>query len=196
MENKEQLINKYRAEFENACDDLYYGYGYKFWRTHNNSIEDENIAKMVWKAAFNKMSANESKTKNMKKSVVKLNEEQLKKIVSESVKRVLKEFIEDDSIESARNDADKFINKEELASEFTDWVLNDSYKYRGLGGPVNALQAMHDYYYNDEEDELYRVCENFAEMKGLDVNEVFEAACMASHYYFAYNHDEEDNDEI
>ena len=93
MENKEQLINKYRAEFENACDDLYYGYGYKFWRTHNNSIEDDNIAKMVWKAAFNKMSANESKTKNMKKNTVKINEGQLKKIVAESVKKMLKENI-------------------------------------------------------------------------------------------------------
>jgi len=100
MENKEQLINKYRAEFENACDDLYYGYGYKFWRTHNNSIEDDNIAKMVWKAAFNKMSANESKTKNMKKNTVKINEGQLKKIVAESVKKVLKEEFdnEDDDI--------------------------------------------------------------------------------------------------
>ena len=132
----------------------------------------------------------------MKKGIVKLNEGQLKKIVAESVKRVLKEFIEDDSIESVRNGADKFINKEELASEFTDWALNDSYKYRGLGGPVNVIQAMHDYYYNDEEDELYRACENFAKMKGLDVNEVFEAACMACNYYFAYNPDEEDNEEI
>lgn len=184
MKNEEQLINKYQAEFENACDDLYYGYGYKFWRANNNSIEDDNIAKMVWKAAFDKMSASESKTKNMKKDVVKLNEGQLKKIVAESVKRVLKEYID--------NDKEKFIDKEELASEFTNWALNDSHNYRGLGGPVNVLQAMHDYYYNDEEDDLYRACENFAEMKGLDVNEVFEAACMACNYYFAYNPDEED----
>ena len=92
MENEAQLINKYQAEFENACDDLYYGYGYNFWRTNNNSIEDDNIAKMVWKAAFNKMSASESKTKNMKKSVVKINEEQLKKIVNESVKKVISEI--------------------------------------------------------------------------------------------------------
>ena len=91
MENEAQLINKYQAEFENACDDLYYGYGYKFWRANNNSIEDDNIAKMVWKAAFNKMSANESKTKNMKKNTVKINEGQLKKIVAESVKKILKE---------------------------------------------------------------------------------------------------------
>ena len=93
MENEAQLINKYQAEFENACDDLYYGYGYNFWRTHNNSIEDDSIAKMVWKAAFDKMSANESKTKNMKKDIVKINEEQLRKIVGESVKKVLKEWI-------------------------------------------------------------------------------------------------------
>ena len=83
------IIKKYRVEFENACDDLYYGYGYKFWRTHNNSIEDDNIAKMVWKAAFDKMSQNESK-----KNTVKLTETQLKHIVAESVKRVLKEMDE------------------------------------------------------------------------------------------------------
>jgi hypothetical protein len=82
-------IRMYRAEFENACDDLYYGYGYKFWRTHNNSIEDESIARAIWKAAIDKMSQFESKTnKNMKM----INEKALKKAVSESIKRTLNEF--------------------------------------------------------------------------------------------------------
>lgn len=49
------VLRKYRAEFENACDDLYYGYGYKFWREHNNGIDNEEDAKLVWGAAFNKM---------------------------------------------------------------------------------------------------------------------------------------------
>lgn len=80
------IIKKYRAEFENACDDLYYGYGYKFWRTHNNSIEDDNIAKMVWKAAFDKMSQNESKN-----NTLKLTESEIKNVIMESVKRILNE---------------------------------------------------------------------------------------------------------
>lgn len=50
------LLKEYAAEYENACDDLYYGYGYNFWRTHNNSIDDDDIAEKVWKAAFKKMS--------------------------------------------------------------------------------------------------------------------------------------------
>lgn len=48
-------ISDHRAEYENALDDLYYGYGYKFWRTHNNDIEDDEVAKAVWKAAVDKM---------------------------------------------------------------------------------------------------------------------------------------------
>ncbi len=51
-----ELIKQYQAEYENACDDLYYGYGYKFWRTHNNTIQDDEIAKAVWHAAVDKMS--------------------------------------------------------------------------------------------------------------------------------------------
>lgn len=53
---KAELIKSYRAEFENACDDLYYGYGFSFWRTHNNRISDDEDARIVWRAAFEKMS--------------------------------------------------------------------------------------------------------------------------------------------
>jgi len=54
--DKYELINKWRAEYENACDDLYYGYGYKFWKTHNNRITDDEEAKIVWRAAVEQMS--------------------------------------------------------------------------------------------------------------------------------------------
>ena len=88
------MIKQYQAEYENACDDLYYGVGYKFWRTHNNSIQDDEIAKTIWHAAVDKMSRmEESKTnKNMEKNTVKLNEAQLKTIVAKSVKNVIKEY--------------------------------------------------------------------------------------------------------
>lgn len=49
------LLKVHRAEYENACVDLYYGYGFVFWRSHNNGIADDEEAKIVWKAAFNKM---------------------------------------------------------------------------------------------------------------------------------------------
>jgi hypothetical protein len=52
----EQLVEKYRAAYENACNDLYYGYGYSFWwNTHKKYIENEADAKIIWQAAFNKM---------------------------------------------------------------------------------------------------------------------------------------------
>lgn len=55
-QRKSEVLKIYQAEFENACDDLYYGYGYKFWRSTNNSIESDEDAKIVWKAAVDKMS--------------------------------------------------------------------------------------------------------------------------------------------
>lgn len=53
------LIRKYRASFENACDDLYYGYGYKFWFEHEMKAGvkmSEADAKLIWNAAREKMS--------------------------------------------------------------------------------------------------------------------------------------------
>ena len=52
---KRELIEKYRAEYENALDDLYYGIGYSFWRTHNNRIESDDEAKRVWQYAIDEM---------------------------------------------------------------------------------------------------------------------------------------------
>jgi hypothetical protein len=54
-----QLIRKYQAEYENACDDMYYGYGKKFW--YNQQIEfgsemTQEEANEVWEAALEKMS--------------------------------------------------------------------------------------------------------------------------------------------
>lgn len=47
----EQLLQDAEAEYENALDDMYYGYGYDFWRTHNNGIERDEDAKLVWQTA-------------------------------------------------------------------------------------------------------------------------------------------------
>lgn len=49
------VIREYRADYENARDYLYYGYGYKMWRTTNKDYMSEDDAKIVWKAAFNHM---------------------------------------------------------------------------------------------------------------------------------------------
>ena len=43
----------YEAEYENACDDLYYGIGYSEWFEGNGDVFDsEDDAKFVWKVAF------------------------------------------------------------------------------------------------------------------------------------------------
>lgn len=54
----ERLIARYRAEYENAIDDMLYGYGFAFWRNKDNSknapfnsIKDEETAKCIWLAA-------------------------------------------------------------------------------------------------------------------------------------------------
>lgn len=53
------VVDKYRAEYENACDDIYYGYGYKFWlinEQNNGSKMSDVDAKIIWSASFSKMS--------------------------------------------------------------------------------------------------------------------------------------------
>lgn len=53
------LTEDYRAEFENACDDLYYGYGYDFWRKQHKYL-DNVTADRIWNAAFRKMSQDQN----------------------------------------------------------------------------------------------------------------------------------------
>ena len=44
-----------RAAFENACDDLYYGYGFEQWRKDHDYL-DPVTADKIWHAAFKKVS--------------------------------------------------------------------------------------------------------------------------------------------
>ena len=48
-----------RAAFENACDDLYYGYGFNYWRKQHSYL-DPITADKIWNAAFKKMSEDPS----------------------------------------------------------------------------------------------------------------------------------------
>lgn len=57
-EHRAALIRDYRADYENACDDLYYGYGFKFWYGHygvSDRLSKED-AKILWRAAVLEMS--------------------------------------------------------------------------------------------------------------------------------------------
>ena len=48
---------KESAAYENACDCLYYGYGFKFWFERNAELLDNDIefAKKVWQQAVEDM---------------------------------------------------------------------------------------------------------------------------------------------
>lgn len=53
MENENrtpsQLRKEYLAEYENACDYLYYGYGYESWKQQNQSERmSDTDAKKLW----------------------------------------------------------------------------------------------------------------------------------------------------
>lgn len=57
-EHMRKLVAKYRAEYENACDDLYYGIGYSSWLKYQREIGSDmsdDEGKLVWKAAFKYM---------------------------------------------------------------------------------------------------------------------------------------------
>ena len=55
LADDKELIRAYAADFENACDYLYYGIGYKSWR-ETCSITDDKTAKRIWRLAHDKMS--------------------------------------------------------------------------------------------------------------------------------------------
>lgn len=59
-EEEERELKHYRQlGFENACDNLYYGYGYRFWYNHTGRLIAEKYgeaeAKSVWRSAFDLM---------------------------------------------------------------------------------------------------------------------------------------------
>lgn len=66
-EQQQTIIKPYKALYENACDDLYYGYGYNTWYNGTADVngakeyfESEEDAKFIWHLAFEKM-ANDNK---------------------------------------------------------------------------------------------------------------------------------------
>lgn len=57
VERRKRLVEQHRADYENACDDLYYGYGFRFWYEHGVKERlSKADARLLWSAAFEKMS--------------------------------------------------------------------------------------------------------------------------------------------
>lgn len=62
VKEQKAIIEPYQALYENACDDLYYGYGYGTWYNGTKDVEgakeyfeSEEDAKFIWHLAFDKM---------------------------------------------------------------------------------------------------------------------------------------------
>ena len=122
---------------------------------------------------------NESKNyNNMKgKNTIKFTESELKAMITESVKRIIKE------------------NTSNIESEFSDWALNLCHTTnRGF----NAMGKLYEYYYEDNDNALLAVAEEFTDTYGGDMDEVYEVARKFANHYFYYNpvEMEDDNDDL
>lgn len=82
-------------------------------------------------------------------------------------------------------------NRDSLTKDILNWALGEAHKHQPAGRNINAMGLLYEYYYEDDDDALYHVAEEYSDMTGMDINEVYEAARMAAIYYFNYNPDYE-----
>ena len=84
-------------------------------------------------------------------------------------KRILKEYNQD------------------LSKDILNWAINRAEKE----SHINAMQLLYEYYYDDNDEALFEVADEYANAYDYDIDEVYEAARMAAVYYFNYNPDYE-----
>lgn len=113
--------------------------------------------------------------KTNKKNTIKLTESELKNIILESVKKFIKE------------DCDN------IESQFSDWALNGS---KTSHSGFNAMGELYEYYYEDDDNALYNVAEEFSNEFGCDIDEVYEVARKFANQYFYYNPVETEDEDI
>ena len=70
-----------------------------------------------------------------------------------------------------------------LCSEFITWAMGDGAK----SGRINPMGLLYEYYYEDNDNALLQVAEEFSDVSDYDLEEVYEAARKAANYYFNYN---------
>lgn len=151
-----------------------------------DGIEYEDCCISIWtpqeflmkikqcKQLANNNMTNESKNMN-RKNTVRLTESDLKNMIIESVKSILKE------------------NCDNIESQFSDWALNGSKtSHRGF----NAMGKLYEYYYEDDDNALYAVAEEFSDEFGCDMEEVYEVARKFANQYFYYNPVEIEEEEM
>lgn len=103
------------------------------------------------------------------KKTFKLTESDLKRIIKESISRILKEECEN------------------IEQEFYNWAFGGGCKNHRM----NPAGLLYEYYYEDDDNALYSVAEEFSDEFGCDIDEVYEVARKAANNYFHYNPDYE-----
>jgi len=118
----------------------------------------------------------------MKKNVVKLNERQLRKVISKSVVKALKE--DANPIDSAHASAQQFIDNEEYAKQFLNWVFD------GEGSRTGIMQDIWGYYdasfhHNESNAQWYfdEVLRIYADALGCEESELNEPAIKKGTIY-------------
>ena len=56
---------------------------------------------------------------------------------------------------------------EDVRNDFINWAMNEAGRERRIGGPVNALGLMYDYYNEDDDSALYELVEKYKESRGI-----------------------------
>lgn len=56
-----------------------------------------------------------------------------------------------------------------IRQDFMQWAMNEADKMRRIGGPINAVELMYDYYCNNDEEALYGLLEGYAEARHLNI---------------------------
>lgn len=109
-------------------------------------------------------------------------------IVRGATRKVLREITEPDM-------------EMDYGKDFINWALERAESDRKLGGPVNAIALMHEYYKEDDNDALYRLYSEYGDDIGIDLlddsdesNWICEEIRRAINEFGNYNFNEEDDE--
>lgn len=112
----------------------------------------------------------------------------LENIVRSTVDQVIREMAEPEMEMDYRKD-------------FINWALERADHARKLGGPVNAVQLMYEYYVEDDDDALYRLIQEYGDDIGMDLtddsdesNWICEEIRKAINEFAYYNFNEEEEE--
>lgn len=74
---------------------------------------------------------------------------------------------------------------QDLSNDILNWAIN----YAEKECHINAMQLLYEYYYEDNDEALFEVADEYANANNYNIDDVYEATRMAAIYYFNYNPD-------